>query len=217
LWEGPIEVRTGSWAASAARVRGTWFTSDCRLAATRKVGSLGPTAVVMRIYEGGVHVPAFCMRMKEPRSPERYCWHDTSHLIIPWEVTWRADGKYASVDSWGTQFLGRAVAASACAVGHVVTCAARGVTGPVAPDARFVRIDRDGPDGLAPLADQEFDAAVDLSRHPGQVRRAVAAFKLQNMHWTFVSTVSVYSDNHRPSQRADTAPSRAARTGDRGQ
>jgi 2'-hydroxyisoflavone reductase len=109
----------------------------------------------------------------------------------------------------GTQFLGRAVAAHACAVGHEVTCAARGVAGPVPPGARFIRIDRDAPDGLAALADQVFDAVVDVSRHPGQVRCAVAALKQHTAHWTFVSTVSVYSDNHTPSQRADTAPLRA--------
>jgi 2'-hydroxyisoflavone reductase len=109
----------------------------------------------------------------------------------------------------GTRFLGRAVAACACAVGHEVTCAARGVSGPVAPGTRFVRIDRDAPDGLAPLADHVFDAVVDVSRHPGQVRRAVAALKQQTTHWTFVSTVSVYSDDHTPSQRADEASLRA--------
>src|SRR5262245_56376570 len=103
----------------------------------------------------------------------------------------------------GTQFLGRAVAACACAVGHEVTCAARGVTGPVAPGARFVRIDRDVPDGLAALADQVFDAVVDVSRHPGQVRRTVAALNQQTARWTLDSTASGCCNNHTPSQRAD--------------
>jgi nucleoside-diphosphate-sugar epimerase len=49
---------------------------------------------------------------------------------------------------------------------------------------------------------------VDVSRHPGQVRRAVAALKGGAAHWTFVSTVSVYADNHTPGQRAGTAPLR---------
>jgi 2'-hydroxyisoflavone reductase len=110
----------------------------------------------------------------------------------------------------GTQFLGRAIAAHACAAGHDVTCAARGLAGPIASGARFVLVDRDVSDGLAPLARQEFDAIVDLSRHPGQVRRAVAALKRQTGHWTFVSTVSVYADNRTPGQRADTAPLQAA-------
>ena len=108
----------------------------------------------------------------------------------------------------GTQFLGRAVAAHACASGHDVTCAARGVTGMVPHGARLIRVDRDEPDGLAPLAGEAFDAVVDVSRHPGQVRRAVAALRPRVAHWSFVSTVSVYADNLTIGQRADTAPIR---------
>ena len=108
----------------------------------------------------------------------------------------------------GSQFLGRAIATQACDVGHEVTCAARGLSGPVASGARFARIDRDAPGGLEPLSREAFDAVVDVSRHPGQVRRAVAALKRPNVHWSFVSTVSVYADNRTPGQRADTAPLR---------
>jgi 2'-hydroxyisoflavone reductase len=109
----------------------------------------------------------------------------------------------------GTQFLGRAIAAHAYAMGLDVTCAARGVAGTVPCGARFVRVDRDEPDGLAPLVGKEFDAVVDVSRHPGQVRRAVAALKQRIEHWTFVSTVTVYADNRTIGQRADAAPLRA--------
>src|SRR3989440_8146537 len=109
----------------------------------------------------------------------------------------------------GTQFLGRAIAAHACATGHDVTCAARGVTGAAADGARFIRVDRDDADGLAPLARETFDAVIDVSRHPGQVRRAVQALKPRAAHWTLVSTVSVYADNRTPGQRADTAPLKA--------
>ena len=112
----------------------------------------------------------------------------------------------------GTQFLGRAIAAHAHAMGHDVTCAARGVAGTVPYGAHFIRVDRDEPDGLAPLAGKEFDAVVDVSRHPGQVRRAVAALKQGVEHWTFVSTVSVYADNRTTGQRADAAPLRAPTT-----
>jgi 2'-hydroxyisoflavone reductase len=112
----------------------------------------------------------------------------------------------------GTQFLGRAIAVHACAMDHDVTCAARGVAGTVADGARFIRVDRDEPDGLAPLAGKEFDAVVDVSRHPGQVRRAVAGLKPRVEHWTFVSTVSVYADNRTPGQRADAAPLRVPTT-----
>ena len=108
----------------------------------------------------------------------------------------------------GSQFLGRAVACHACAAGHDVTCAVRGVAGPIAAGARFIRIDRDVAEGLAPLTGETFDAVIDVSRHPGQVRRAVTALKRPGVHWTFVSTISVYADNRVPGQRADTAPLR---------
>jgi nucleoside-diphosphate-sugar epimerase len=114
----------------------------------------------------------------------------------------------------GSQFLGRAIATQACAAGHDVTCAARGLAGPIAAGSRLVRIDRDVADGLAPLAGESFDAVVDVSRHPGQVRRAVAALRRPGVHWTFVSTVSVYADNRTPGQRADTAPLREPATAD---
>ena len=109
----------------------------------------------------------------------------------------------------GTQFLGRAVATHACAMGHDVTCAARGVAGKAPDRARFISVDRDIPDGLAPLDAETFDAVVDVSRHPGQVRRAVAALKHRVEHWTFVSTVTVYADNRTTGQRAVDAPLRA--------
>src|ERR1044072_1081954 len=108
----------------------------------------------------------------------------------------------------GTQFLGRAIAAHALTAGHDVTCAARGIAGEGPAGARFFRVDRHEPEGLAPLAGEPFDAVVDVSRHPGQVRRAIAALKERIAHWTFVSTVSVYDDTRTPRQRADTAPLR---------
>jgi nucleoside-diphosphate-sugar epimerase len=106
----------------------------------------------------------------------------------------------------GTVFLGRAIAGHARTAGHDVTCAARSVSGNPPDGVRFVRIDRDDPNGLAPLAAERFDAVADVSRHPGQVRRAVAVLRSRVGHWTFVSTVSVYADKRTPGQRADTAP-----------
>jgi 2'-hydroxyisoflavone reductase len=106
----------------------------------------------------------------------------------------------------GTQFLGRAVAAHAVSMGHDVTCAARGVAGSVPAGSRFVHLDRNEEDAFAPLAEMEFDAVVDVARHPGFVRRAVAALRRRVGHWTFVSTVSVYSDDRTVGQRVETAP-----------
>ena len=109
----------------------------------------------------------------------------------------------------GTVFVGRAVAIHARAAGHDVTCAARGVSGAPPDGVRFIVIDRDVHDGYAPLIGERFDAVVDVSRHPGQVRRAVTALRHRVGHWTFVSTVTVYADNRTPGQRAATAPLRA--------
>jgi len=89
----------------------------------------------------------------------------------------------------GTAWLGRTTAASAIAAGHDVTCAARGVDVP--QGATRVRIDRDMVDGLAPLADARWDAVIDVSRQPGQVRRATR--RLRTDRYVFVSTCNVYA------------------------
>ncbi|ALG14219.1 NAD-dependent epimerase/dehydratase family protein [Kibdelosporangium phytohabitans] len=91
----------------------------------------------------------------------------------------------------GTVFLGRAIAAEAVGRGHDVTCAARGSTsGAPAP---LVRLDRDDPDGLAPLRGERFDAVVDVAKisYP-HVHRAVE--QIRSAHWTFVSSISVYQE-----------------------
>ncbi|KTS15948.1 reductase [Methylobacterium indicum] len=106
----------------------------------------------------------------------------------------------------GTRFLGRAVATQAVGRGHAVTCAARGRAGAAPPGARFVAIDRDRADGLDALRGETFDAAVDVARDPGRVRRALAALAGRVGHWTFVSTTSVYADTATRGQTARTAP-----------
>jgi nucleoside-diphosphate-sugar epimerase len=106
----------------------------------------------------------------------------------------------------GTGFVGRALAARAVAGGHQVTCAARGITGDVPPGARLVRVDRTDPDGLTALAGQTFDAALDISSTPSQLRRALAALAGRVGHWEYVSSCSAYADASTPGQRADTAP-----------
>ncbi|UIN31743.1 NAD-dependent epimerase/dehydratase family protein [Microbacterium binotii] len=89
----------------------------------------------------------------------------------------------------GTAWLGRTTAASAIAAGHDVTCAARGTDVP--DGARHVRVDRDDPDGLVPLADTRWDAVIDVSRQPGQVRRAARGLRADR--YVFVSTCNVYA------------------------
>ena len=102
----------------------------------------------------------------------------------------------------GTVFLGRAVAAHAAAAGHLVTCAARGHSGAVPDGVELVALDRDAPDGLAPLAGRDFDAVIDVARRPSQVRAALAALAGRVEHWGFVSTGSVYAADAAPGQDA---------------
>ncbi|HEX2175613.1 MAG TPA: NAD-dependent epimerase/dehydratase family protein [Nocardioidaceae bacterium] len=99
----------------------------------------------------------------------------------------------------GTLFLSHAVAASAAARGHEVTCAARGVSGPVPEGAAFVPLDRDRPD-WSRLAGRQWDVVVDVSRRPSQVRAAVDALVDAAASYVFVSTCSVYADHSVPGQ-----------------
>jgi nucleoside-diphosphate-sugar epimerase len=101
----------------------------------------------------------------------------------------------------GTVFLSRAVAADAVARGHDVTCAARGRSGSVPDGARLVEVDRSaGPSALG----GEFDAVVDVARHPSWVRAAAAAYPAA--HWVFVSTLNVYADDATPGGTPATLP-----------
>ena len=97
----------------------------------------------------------------------------------------------------GTAFLGRAIATEAVARGIEVTCLARGTGSP--PDGvTFVTADRDDDGGLAHVKTQHWDAVIDVSRQPGQVRRAVR--DLETDHIVFISTTSVYAYGNRLEQ-----------------
>lgn len=96
----------------------------------------------------------------------------------------------------GTQFLSREVAAHAVRSGHDVVCANRGKSGTVPPGAEQVIWDRSERVPQALTDAGPFDAVVDVARHPSHVRRALAAFG--DVHWVFVSTISVYADDANP-------------------
>ncbi|GAA3430668.1 NAD-dependent epimerase/dehydratase family protein [Kutzneria kofuensis] len=101
----------------------------------------------------------------------------------------------------GTVFLGHAVAAEALGRGHEVVCVARGTSGDVPAGARLLKLDRDDPEALAPLADERFDAVVDVATisYPW-VRDAVRVLGPNAGHWTFVSSINVYADTKTPGQ-----------------
>lgn len=101
----------------------------------------------------------------------------------------------------GNVFLGREVAAQAIAHGDSVTCLVRGRSGSVPRGAGLVLADRDHRDGLAVVADERWDAVLDVSRQPGQVRRALA--DLDAGHFVFMSTCNVYADTVTPGLAED--------------
>ena len=105
----------------------------------------------------------------------------------------------------GTVYLSKAIAALAVSRGHDVAVAARGISGEPPRGARFVRVDRENSEGLAPLRGEVFDAAVDVARVPVHVGRALDVLAPRVGHWTFLSSGSVYSDQSTPGQTADRA------------
>lgn len=91
----------------------------------------------------------------------------------------------------GTAWLGGEVAAAAVRRGHEVVCLARGESGAFPGGVRGVRADRDRPDAYDAVGGH-WDAVVDVARHPGHVRGAVAA--LDADRYLFVSTGNVYAE-----------------------
>ena len=92
----------------------------------------------------------------------------------------------------GTKFLGRHVVEQALARGHDATLFNRGQTLPdLFPETEKLRGDREG--DLSALEGRAWDAVVDTSGYvPGTVARTLEALGNVN-HYTFVSTISVFS------------------------
>jgi 2'-hydroxyisoflavone reductase len=98
----------------------------------------------------------------------------------------------------GTMFLGRHIVDAALAAGHDVTLANRGKTNAdLFPSVTRVVVDRDN--DLSALKTGEWDAVIDTCGYvPGHVRPLAEMLVDRVGHYTFVSSVSVYTDVSKP-------------------
>lgn len=97
----------------------------------------------------------------------------------------------------GTVFLGRAIVDAALARGHEVTLFNRGKSNPgLYDDLEQIHGDRDG--GLGVLGERQWDAVIDTCGYVPRHVRDAAAFLADRSRSirTFISTISVYSDNN---------------------
>ncbi|MET4097479.1 oxidoreductase [Arthrobacter sp. UYCu712] len=92
----------------------------------------------------------------------------------------------------GTAWLGHEVARQAVDRGHDVTCLARGESGSTPEGASLIQSDRDKDEGLEPVATLQWDAVLDVSRQPGQVKRAVRDLRTAR-YYLFVSSGNAYA------------------------
>ncbi|MCI1019338.1 NAD-dependent epimerase/dehydratase family protein [Microbacterium sp. C5A9] len=94
----------------------------------------------------------------------------------------------------GTGWLSGRIARRMLLDGATVMCLARG--GRPSPDgASLVLADRDDPEAYSAVAGRDWDHVIDVSSHAGHVAAAVAALGDRAGRWTYVSSVSVYSDD----------------------
>ncbi|OJU41899.1 MAG: reductase [Microbacterium sp. 69-10] len=113
----------------------------------------------------------------------------------------------------GTGWLSGRIARKWRDAGAEVTCLARG--GRPAPEGTvLLRGDRDDPAVYDRPGEQHWDEVVDISSRARHVREAVAALGDSTAHWTYVSSMSAYSDDttvgldesgrlHEPAQEGD--------------
>ena len=98
----------------------------------------------------------------------------------------------------GTGFLGRHLVEAALADGHRPTLFNRGLSEPgLFPEIEKIEGDREG--DLSPLSGRRWDAVIDTCGYMPRVVRASAGLLAGAVdHYTFVSSISVYSDDIEP-------------------
>lgn len=105
----------------------------------------------------------------------------------------------------GTAWLGSELARQAAASGWAVTCLARGESGPVPEGVRLIRADRSSPHAYDEVAQQDWDAVVDVTWQPGMARSAVGALGERAARWVYVSSISAYAGETPDAQVEDAA------------
>ncbi len=103
----------------------------------------------------------------------------------------------------GTAWLGAATARTAVARGHRVTALARGSSGDVPAGVGLVRADRARAGAYDEVADQTWDAVVEVGWQPDLVRSALDRLASRARHWVYVSSCSVYADDATPGTAED--------------
>jgi 2'-hydroxyisoflavone reductase len=98
----------------------------------------------------------------------------------------------------GTRFLGRHLVEAALGASHQVTLFNRGLSGPgLFPEVEKLEGDREG--DLSALSGRRWDAVIDTCGYVPRVVRASAGILADAAdHYTFVSSISVYSDDIAP-------------------
>jgi 2'-hydroxyisoflavone reductase len=98
----------------------------------------------------------------------------------------------------GTRFLGRHLLEAALGDDHRVTLFNRGISGPdLFPEVETIKGDREG--DLSALRGRHWDAVIDTCGYVPRVVRASAGLLADTVdHYTFVSSISVYSDDIGP-------------------
>ncbi|GAA5514321.1 hypothetical protein Dcar01_03076 [Deinococcus carri] len=106
----------------------------------------------------------------------------------------------------GTQFVGRHIVEALLAAGHRVSVLTRGRTLDELPETvERLKGDRDeGQAGLTALSGRTWDACVDVSGYtPRQVRASAERLRDSVQRYVFISTGSVYAEQHRHPIRED--------------
>lgn len=96
----------------------------------------------------------------------------------------------------GSGWLSGEVARAALAEGDDVTCVTR--SGAVPDGAVSVIADRSVPGALASVVAERWDAVIDVSSQPGQVREAAVALHTGAARYVYVSSASVYASHASP-------------------